>query len=293
MTDSSTGGGNDVADRTHGRTGPPRDHPDDASDAEGGSNDSPVTAIAVAIGLGVGGPLIALASAFGVGLVGSFVELSIGASLALSLFFGQYVAFGGLALGYLAVRGLDRTGIRSYLGVRRPSLTEIGIVIGAWFAILVTLMVVSAAIQVLGAETASNQSAELAMQNPAIIPLLIAASFLVIGPCEEILYRGVVQGRLREALPAAPAIVLASAIFAFVHVMALTGGVSGRLTTVAILFVPSLVFGAVYEYTENLVVPTLLHGLHNAVLFTLLYVVLAYGDDLGEMGTTGAALLPV
>ena len=114
-----------------------------------------------------------------------------------------------------------------------------------------------------------------------------------VGPCEEILYRGVVQGRLRESLPAAPAIVIASAVFAVIHVMALTGGISGRLTTVAVLFFPSLVFGAVYEYTGNIVVPALLHSLHNAVIFTLLYASIAYADELGGAAEGGAVLLPV
>jgi membrane protease YdiL (CAAX protease family) len=255
-------------------------------------------AVAVAIGtallLGILGPAIALASGgvvFGINTVTGGLPLA--ASLALTLVLGQYVAFGGLAVAYLAWRGLGRAGIVAYLGVRRPSLKEIGIVIGSWALILVAITAVSAVIQQLGTETASNQSAELAMQNPAIIPLLIAASFLVIGPSEEILYRGVVQGRLRETLSPAPAILVASAIFAAVHVMALTGGASGRLTTVAILFFPSLVFGAVYEYTENLVVPALLHGLHNAVIFTVLYVTIAYSDELRAAAGGSAALLPV
>ena len=255
-------------------------------------------AVAVAIGtallLGILGPAIALASGgvvLGINTVTGGLPLA--ASLALTLVLGQYVAFGGLAVGYLAWRGLDRAGIVAYLGVRRPSLKEIGIVIGSWALILVAITAVSAVIQQLGTETASNQSAELAMQNPAIIPLLIAASFLVIGPSEEILYRGVVQGRLRETLSPAPAILVASAIFAAVHVMALTGGLSGRLTTIAILFLPSIVFGAVYEYTENLVVPALLHGLHNAVIFTILYVTIAYSDELRAAAGGSAALLPV
>ena len=243
------------------------------ADGPGDTDGSPGVAVAVAIGLGVLGPLIALTSGAVVFAVDAVTGgLSLAVSLVLTLVLGQYVAFGGLAVAYLSWRGFDRDGIVSYLGVRVPSLKEIGVVFGSWVVILVLILVVSSIVQLLGTETASNQSAELAMGNPAIIPLLIAASFLVIGPCEELLYRGVVQGRLRESLPAAPAIILSAAIFAAIHVMALTGGVSARLTTVTILFVPSLVFGAVYEYTGNLVVPALLHGLHNAVLFTALYV---------------------
>ncbi|WP_434523087.1 lysostaphin resistance A-like protein [Halorubrum sp. AS12] len=256
--------------------------PDPVSDDADGprrGGGSPGIAVATALVLGVLGPLIALASGVAVFAIDALTGgLSLTANVALTLFFGQYVAFGGLAVGYLAWRGFDREGIVSYLGVRVPSLKEIGIVLGSWVVILILILAVSTIVQLLGTETAANQSAELAMGNPSIIPLLIAASFLVIGPCEEILYRGVVQGRLRESLPAAPSILLSAAIFATIHVMALTGGLSARLTTVSILFVPSLVFGAVYEYTENLVVPALLHGLHNAVLFTALYVTVTRVD---------------
>ena len=38
------------------------------------------------------------------------------------------------------------------------------------------------------------------------------------------------------------------------------------------LVLPTLVFGVVYELTENLVVPALTHGLYNATLFGLLYL---------------------
>ncbi|WP_144798196.1 CPBP family intramembrane glutamic endopeptidase [Halorubrum depositum] len=265
-----------------------------SSTASGGSGGRTVAvAIATALLLGVLGPAIALASGGVVlGLNAVTGGLPLAASLVLTLVLGQYVAFGGLAVLYLTWRGFDRAGIVEYLGVRRPSLKEIGLIVGSWALILVTIMAVSIVIQRLGTEAASNQSAELAMQNPAIIPLLIAASFLVIGPSEEILYRGVVQGRLRETLSPIPAILIASAIFAAVHVMALTGGASARLTTIAILFLPSIVFGAVYEYTENLVVPALLHGLHNAVIFTILYITIAYGDEIQEAAGGSAALIP-
>jgi len=255
--------------------------------------DSPVRAIGVAIGLGTLGIALVLVFSLVVSGIGTAIGgLSIAVSLGLSLLLGQYVAFGGLALGYLLYRGFDRSGIVSYLGVRWPSLKEIGLVVGGWALILVMVMVISIVLQLLGPEPAANQSAEIAMQNPAIIPLLVAASFLVIGPAEEVLYRGIVQSRLRESFSAAPAIAIASAIFAAVHVIALTGGIEGRLTTIAVLFFPSLVFGAVYEYTENIVVPALLHGLHNAVIFTMLYVVVAYGDEIEELAEAGAMLLP-
>ena len=256
--------------------------------------DSPLRAVGVATGLGTLGIVFVLAFSLVVfGVESAVGGLPLAISLGLSLLLGQYVAFGGVALGYLRYRGFDRSGIVSYLGVRWPSLKELGLVVGGWALILVMVMVISTILQLLGPEPAANQSAELAMQNPAIIPLLIAAAFLVIGPAEEVLYRGIVQNRLRESISVVPAIAIASAIFAAVHVIALTGGIEGRLTTIAVLFFPSLVFGAVYEYTDNIVVPALLHGLHNAVIFTVLYVVVAYGDEIEELAEAGAMLLPI
>ena len=287
-TGTTTDGG---AVETTGNTGRPRD-PEEPGPTDGTAvgddaertNDSAVIAVIVAIGLGLLGPIIALVGGFGIFAVDVIVGgLPLAANLVLTLLVGQYIAFAGLAIAYLAWRGFDGAGIVSYLGVRKPSLVELGLVVVGWVVILVSVMGISLLVQLLGVETAANQSAELAIGNPAIIPLFIAASFLVIGPCEEILYRGVVQGRLRESLPAAPSIIIASAVFAFIHVLALTGGIEGRLTTVAILFFPSLVFGAVYEYTENIVVPSLLHGLHNAVIFTLLYVSITYADEFEEL----------
>jgi membrane protease YdiL (CAAX protease family) len=247
---------------------------DDLAGTSHGRSADWARALATAGLLGFGGPLLALffslliLAGLQIGLLPPLV------GLLLLIVTGQYVAFGGLALGYLRYRSLSWGAIREYLGVRVPSLRELLIVLGGWVLIFGSLLVVSLVIQATGAQPAENQIGEVARQLPAIIPILIVAMFLVVGPSEEILYRGVVQGRLRESLSPAPAIVLASAIFALVHWFALTGGSSGRLLTVVILFFPSLVFGAVYEYTGNLVVPALLHGLHNAVLLALLWAAL-------------------
>ncbi|MHB9287274.1 lysostaphin resistance A-like protein [Halobacteriales archaeon Cl-PHB] len=252
----------------------------DTVEAEGpvsGTDDSPWRAIGVAVGLGLLGPVVAAVLSFlWVGVL-SAVQLPFLVALAGLLILAQYVAFGGVALGYLYRRTPDWGWIRSYLGVRFPSLKEIGVVLGGYVLLFGILIAVSLVVQAIGAEAAPNQTAEAASETPQIVPPLIVAMFLVVGPSEELLYRGAVQGRLREAFSAAPAILITSALFAAVHVTALSGGLSARVTTIAILFFPSLVFGAVYEYTENLVVPALLHGLHNSVLMALIYVAATSG----------------
>jgi membrane protease YdiL (CAAX protease family) len=242
----------------------------------------------VALGLGLAGPILAVLLSMPVAALAGAGQVPLVVTIGLLLVAGQYLAFGGLALAYLRRRGLQWPGVQSYLGIRVPSIRELLIVPAGWVLILGILMVVGLIVNALGAETGQNQTAELAFESPEIIPPLIVAMFLVVGPSEEILYRGVVQGRLRESLDAIPSIAVASAIFALVHWFALTGGASARLASVMVLFFPSLVFGAVYEYTDNLVVPALIHGAYNATLFTVLYYVIRYGGDLQDQ----AAVLP-
>ncbi|MFC4357632.1 CPBP family intramembrane glutamic endopeptidase [Halobium salinum] len=215
---------------------------------------------------------VVLMQTFAAVLAGLGVELSVTTLLVVTLFLGQYAAFGGIALLYLRLRGLDR----DYVGVRSPSLRDLAVAVGGWLGALGVVITAGTLIQATGATPANNQTAQLGANFPSLLLVLVPASFLVIGPCEELLFRGIVQRRFREAFPSAAAVVLGAALFAAIHFMALTGGAEARLTTIAILFFPSLVFGAAYEYTGNVLVPAFIHGAYNATLFALLYVAVKF-----------------
>ena len=93
---------------------------------------------------------------------------------------------------------------------------------------------------------------------------------MLIGPGEELLYRGLIQGLFKESFGPLRAIVLASGLFAVVHVFSLSG--TGKLTYIVIVFGLALILGGIYEYTDNLVVPAFIHGTYNAVQFALAYL---------------------
>ena len=115
-----------------------------------------------------------------------------------------------------------------------------------------------------------------------MIPLVI----FIVGPFEELLYRGVVQGRLRESFGPPAAILLASLIFALIHLPAHGFGAAGLAPTaasMAALVGGSIVFGGLYEWTGNLTVVALVHGLYNSILLALLYVVTVYGPEMEEL----------
>jgi membrane protease YdiL (CAAX protease family) len=237
------------------------------------------------IGLGVG---VALVVALSLGLTARGVEPSPVTFLVISLVSIQGVAFGGVALSYLRLR--DRS-LRS-LGVRLPSIREVLIVVGGYAAALVAAVTGSVVVSVTGAPAGENQVSEFASTDPTVLLWLIPASILLIGPGEELLFRGIVQGRLRETFAAVPGVVLASALFAAIHYVALTGGAGGRLVTVGVLFFPALVFGGVYELTDNLVVPSLVHGAYNATLFAFAYLAIRLSES-GGLPEQGASVVVV
>ncbi len=212
-------------------------------------------------------------------------------TLVLSLIFVQGVGCAGVALAYVRSRSLIASTVSSLLGTvprrefsigaRLPSLSDLGIAVAGYVLAILGAIIGNIIVSTfVDAETGTNQAAEVGMQNPEVLLLLIPASFLLIGPGEELLFRGIVQGRLREVMSAVPAILITAAFFAGIHFFALTGGsLTGNLAALGVLTLPALVFGVAYEYTDNIAVPSLIHGAYNATLFSLLYAAIRFGGN--------------
>lgn len=261
------------------------DRPDDIAPSSSPRAIARALAVAVAlaaVGIGVG---VLLVGVVALGLTVAGVSITPLLSIVLSLALATGVGFGGVALAYLHYRG---QGVE-YVGLAIPSLREVAFVVAGYVASFALLILASVVLTATQTETAPNTVAETGAQNPEILLFLIPASFLLIGPGEELLYRGVVQNRLGEALPAPAAIVLASLLFASIHYFSLAGAPRARLVSISVLVLPTLVFGTVYELTDNIAVPALIHGAYNATLFSLLYLTLRFAgtDQLPE----AAALL--
>lgn len=190
------------------------------------------------------------------------------ALLGISLVSLQGIAFPLVAWAYVRRRGVGW----SFVPASVPSLSAVAYIVGGYLAAFAGLLVVSVLLTVVSVEPASNTAGTTALENPGIIPYLAVLQFLLVGPGEELLFRGVIQGSLREHFDAWPAILLASLTFAPIHILALSGGPAAVASTIGILFLPSIVFGYLYEKTDNVVVPAFTHGLYNATLFGITYL---------------------
>lgn len=185
---------------------------------------------------------------------------------------GMAVGTGAVAVGYL--RLTDRSW--SFLDLRIPSLRDVGWTVGGLVALVVVLLAISALMTAVGAERSTHSTAETAAENPEILLVLIPAAVLVIGPFEELLYRNVIQKSLYGEFSRPGSVVVGSVLFAVVHVFAYdTDTIGAVIASLAVVFGLSIVLGSIYERTENLIVPALVHGIYNAIVFANLYLTYA------------------
>ena len=204
-------------------------------------------------------------------LVGAPLSLSpTGAAGRLLTNVGTYAALAAAGGVYLLRYDLRL----SYVRYRRPSVRDL-VTAGATIVALLALAVaIPPVVNRLGLPLAEHGIAGAIERDPTIALVFLPVSVLVVGPAEEFIYRGIIQTRLREVFDAGPAVAIAAVIFASVHFLAYLdpGNVSGTIVTIAFLLLPlGSILGAVYEHTENLVVPALAHGLYNAITFGLTY----------------------
>ncbi|RLM90729.1 CPBP family intramembrane metalloprotease [Halobellus sp. Atlit-38R] len=176
----------------------------------------------------------------------------------------QFVGFGIAGAGFLLV-----TDQADLVPVRRPTRQDLTWLVGGFFGLLGLFVAVSGLLSVLGIQGADSAIVAQGSDQPVYFLYLIPVTILLVGPTEELIFRGVVQGLFRRAYGSGFAIAAASAVFAAVHVTSYSG--DGLLATLATVLVLGGVLGVVYEKSENLVVPAVIHGLFNTVQFVAVY----------------------
>ncbi len=233
---------------------------------------SPGRAVATMTALGamglLGGFLLGIVT---FGLVGTPLSISVEAPSGQLLFtLGTYVGLAAIGALYLHRHGIPF----SYVRARRPTLLDAAVTAATIVALVALAVALPALIAWFGLPLTDHSVADSIEANPTIALVFLPLSVLVVGPAEEFLYRGIIQTRLTEVFDTASAVAVASVIFAVVHIFAYLdpANVAGTLVTVFLLLLPlGALLGAVYEYTDNLVVPALAHGLYNAITFGFTY----------------------
>lgn len=185
----------------------------------------------------------------------------------LSLGFGTLI----VAAAYLKRSGRDR----SFVDLQLPGLRDVAWTVGGFVILILGFIAVTSLFDLIGVSTAEHSSTESVINaTPQVLLLVLAAQLLVVGPGEELLYRNVIQKSMYDVVSRPVAVVLASSIFALVHIPAYSAGgapLAAVASTLVAIFVLSLVLGSVYARTENVLVPAAIHGLYNVLSFYSTY----------------------
>ncbi len=182
----------------------------------------------------------------------------------------------GLGTGTVAVLFMAGRGYgSSYLDFKIPDLSDVGYTAVGIIVLFLLQIAVAIVLTQIGVGTADHNIEQQARQgNPQMLLILIPASWLLIGPGEELLYRNIIQKSLYDTFSDYGAVVVASAIFALAHIPAYAAGSTLVATagTLVVIFFLSLVLGALYLKTGNLTVSALVHGSFDAILFAVMYL---------------------
>jgi membrane protease YdiL (CAAX protease family) len=215
-----------------------------------------------ALGICVGG--------FAAGVLGLFVPLD-AALAALGLagtVAGEQLSGHGIQIGFAAfglAYLLSRDDRRRYLRLRRPTLRDFGWLVAATLAVPVLSATADAALTTAGLPADSHGEAFALYEHPTALPALVVGLFLFAAPAEELVYRGLIHGRLRGAFGTGERVFLAAALFGLMHLFVglLTPGTgfAGILRWGLTACLPGLVWGLAYERTENLAVTAVSHAL--------------------------------
>jgi membrane protease YdiL (CAAX protease family) len=180
--------------------------------------------------------------------------------------FGVFAGVSYAYLRYRAHRGRD-----SLLDVRRPTRTDVRYAIQGFFVVLGVGAILHQVIAALDVPSGENTLTSAAQADPRLFVVAAITSVLFVAPGEELLFRGVIQGRLRTVFGPVAAIVLGGLVFAVPHLIAAYAG-PGAIYSIGVVFGIALALGALYEYTETLFVPIVAHGLYNVTILAIVAI---------------------
>ena len=211
--------------------------------------------------------------AFGIALVGGVVFLVpllvLGYDIQTTLVLAgstaaSQVAMGGLAYAYARYRSIE-------VPVELPSVRAVAVAAGGVVLALVVAIALSLLLAVLDL-VPESVIGDVGAVDPTFFLALAALSVLVVAPIEEFLFRGVIQGRLRQRFGPAAAIAGSSLLFGSLHLANYAGEPITIVAGALLIACVGAIFGTLYELTDNLAVPILVHAIYNVVLLLLSYV---------------------
>lgn len=180
-----------------------------------------------------------------------------------------------LGLGTLGfIYALSKSGKYDYFSLihwRKLSFNQIKWIGICTFLLLAVNVIFGLVLTYLNLELAENAITQVSEISPVYLLYLIPIMLLVVGPMEELLFRGVLQGVLRKSYGLKISIIATSILFGLIHLPAVGGISQGGMLYVLTTIALSIILGYIYELKESLIIPMVAHGVYNSILVVGLY----------------------
>lgn len=195
----------------------------------------------------------------------------------LAIVVASQVAGLGVTMLFLRIRHVPW---RPLVGSARPLGRNLAIGSGLGFlAIVASTLIVSLLVALTGSDAALEQVLTGGlMETPLELALAVMAAVVLAPVAEELLFRGLLHRSLRRRSRIVPATAVSSVLFAVVHVDV---AFSQPLALVGLTLV-GVILAIAYERTGSLLVPIMIHAVHNAV--TIAAVVITTRLDIDLVG---------
>lgn len=222
-----------------------------------------VRAAVGALGITVGAFVAGVIAIMVVGV--SVYAMGIGDVDAVRLLSTHYIQVGFAAFaGAYLLRAGD---VGRYVRVRRPTLEDVAWIVGLLIAFVAVSALVDPLLVSIGLpdpHTGSSGGVALAAR-PLLWPVAFVGLYLFAAPAEEVVYRGLVQGRLRGEFGTAGVVVASALLFGLLHglsgLLTPTVGLDGSLHWALSTIPPGLLWAIAYERTRNLLVTSITHAM--------------------------------
>mgnify|MGYP000285199434 CR=1 FL=1 len=120
----------------------------------------------------------------------------------------------------------------------------------------------------LNIELAKNSIEPILQSSNLSVYVFVLLSLLVVGPLEELFFRGVLQQHFKKSFTTKMSVIIASFLFSIMHLTSMIGrtGILGYSGYLLLLFFGGVLLGISYEKTDNLLVPMVIHGVYNSLV---------------------------
>ena len=193
-------------------------------------------------------------------IVTFFVSAFLGAAILLTIGYGAAGVIGEIAILIVPLIYLlsKRINIKSYVGINlQPKYILLGLASGALLFLL--NIAVSAALSFLPSQTVEQTNQDI-LSNSSTTPgfIMIAASLILAGICEEFAFRGFLQNTLNRRYSFVPAVLVSALVFGIFHF-------DPQGTYIISAFILGLTLGYIYHRT-NYVTSATAHATMNLIV---------------------------